>query len=806
MLSRCRSLRRMSVFAGTLVVCPVLLLIFRQVLDAQSRVPPVKNRLKGEISTSRRFAVKDNEHPLARAQDDAGAVSESFTMRGITLILKMTDAQQTGLNQLLLDQQTRSSPDYHKWLTPEQYAERFGASQDDVRKIRTWLEREGFTSVEIARSRARISFDGTAGQVNRVFLTPIHQYQVGGRMHYANASAPFLPSQLQGLVSAVRGLNDFHPKARAVRSRQAGMNTTPHFTSSISGSHFLAPEDFAVIYNVRSLYNAGIDGTGQKIAIAGQTDIDPKDIDAFRSAAGLPANEPQVVLYGADPGTNANDLGEADLDIEWAGAVARNATIVYANSTDVFNSAIHAIDDNLAPVLSLTYGTCEANVSAAEMSTLTAAFQQANAQGITVIAATGDFGAADCDEPTDPKKVVASATHGLSIDVPSDIPYVTALGGSTLTEGTGTYWNTSNDANGGSALSYIPESVWNDTSASGGITASGGGGSKLFTKPVWQTGENVPNDGFRDTPDVSLSASANHDGYLMCSGGDCVNGFRNSDNTVDLAGGTSVAAPAFAAIIALLNQHSGTTQGNINFILYPLAASSTDAFHDVTQGDNKVPCTLGSTDCISGGNIGYSAGPGYDQATGLGSVDAANMVNEWSTVTAKTQNGGGTPDFSFTLSPGNLALTKGTVGTASIAIAPLNGFNGAVAFTCQVPSSLGNVSCAVASNIVGSGSGRVTITVPLNSAVFTLRTVTGVGGTQFACVGSATLLGLAVLMYAGARRLRPAAFAGLAAAGMLMISGCDDGNGGSSEKSGSVTVVASSGTLQHSAAISVTVN
>jgi subtilase family serine protease len=784
----------------------MLLLIFRQVLHAENKVPPVKNRVKGEISTSRRFAVKENESPLARTGQDAGDVGESFMLRGITFVFKMTDAQQAALNQLLLDQQTRSSPDYHKWLTPEQYAARFGASQDDAQKVKTWLEREGFTFVQTARSRARISFDGSAERVNRVFLTPIHRYQIGGQMHYANVSAPFLPSQLQELVSAVRGLNDFHPKARAVRSRQAGTNTTAHFTSSISGAHFLAPEDFAVIYNVRSLYNAGIDGTGQKIAIAGQTDIDLKDIDAFRSAAGLPANEPLVVLYGADPGTNTNDLGEADLDIEWAGAVARNATIVYANSTDVFNSAIHAIDDNLAPVLSLTYGTCEANVSAAEMSTLTAAFQQANAQGITVIAASGDFGAADCDEPTDSKQVVASATHGLSIDVPSDIPYVTALGGSTLTEGTGTYWNTINDANGGSALSYIPETVWNDTSTTAGIAASGGGASKLFTKPVWQTGENVPNDGFRDTPDVSLSASANHDGYLMCSGGDCVNGFRDTDNTVDLAGGTSVAAPTFAGIIALLNQHSDTTQGNINFILYPLAASSTDAFHDITQGDNKAPCTLGSTDCVSGGSIGYSAGPGYDQATGLGSVDAANLVNEWSTVSAKTQSGGGTPDFTFTLSPSSLALTKGTVGTASVAISPLNGFNGPVAFTCQVPTSLGNVSCAVSNNIVGSGSGTVTITVPLNSALVRLRTVNGSGRMQFALIASASLLGLAMFMYAGARRLRPAAFAGLAAAGLLVISGCDDGNGGSSEKSGSVTVLASSGTLQHSAAISVTVN
>jgi subtilase family serine protease len=782
----------------------VIVAISQQVLDSEPKPQAVANRLQGRISGSRRVELKNNQSPLAHAEDDAGEVSGSLSLQ-MMLALQMTSAQQAALNQLLLEQQTPSSSNYHKWLTPEQYADQFGVSQADAQKIQEWLQGEGFTSVQVAKSRERVYFNGTAEQVKTVFQTPIHYYRRDGVTHYANASAPFIPNELTGMVTSIRGLNDFHPKPRVRRS-----TISPHFTSSISGNHYIAPEDFAIIYDVQALYNSGIDGTGQKIVIPGQTDIATSDIDAFRAASGLPANDPQVVLYGTDPGTSSSDLSEADLDIEWAGAVARNATIIYVNSTDVFTSAIYAIDNNLAPVLSITYGSCESSISASEINTWTTAFEQANSQGMTVLAAAGDFGAADCDEPSNPNVTVTSATQGLSIDAPGSIPFVTSVGGTEFNEGTGSYWNSTNDSNNGSAVSYIPETAWNDTSSANGIAATGGGVSILFTKPAWQTGENVPSDGFRDVPDVSLDASPDHDGYLICSGGSCVSGFRNTDQSLNVVGGTSVDAPAFGALIALVNQYTGTIQGNINLVLYPLAAATTNVFHDITTGNNLVPCTEGSTDCPNGGTIGYSAGPGYDQVTGWGTVDATNLVHEWTSVKPNTGNTV-TPDFSLALSSTSLTVSRGSSAATTATISPLNAFYGTVSFSCQVSSSLSNTTCtAITASVVGQGNTIINVTAASQSGILGFR---GLGGKTnyglwmmaFAALLLAAFFGFSNRALSGLRRI---SLAGILTLGAVVLVGCGNGSGSStpSEQTGTLTIVATSGSIQHTSTIPVTVD
>ena len=159
---------------------------------------------------------------------------------------------------------------------------------------------------------------------------------------------------------------------------------------------------------------------------------------------------------------------------------------------------------------------------------------------------------------------------------------------------------------------------------------------RIFTKPPWQTGIGVPQDGVRDVPDISLNASPDHDASLVCARGNCVNGFRdvssdpNLNNSLTVVGGTSMGAPTFAGIVALINQKMGSSQGNVNPTLYAMAASTPAAFHDITTGNNMVPCTAGSTDCPSSGELGYSATPGYDLASGLGSIDAFNLVTNWS--------------------------------------------------------------------------------------------------------------------------------------------------------------------------------
>ena len=580
-------------------------LIFAPGVLAQS------SRISRSIDRARRITLAGHLHPKALAQNDQGRVAPSLEISYLTLEFAQTDAQKAGLAQLLKDQQTPGSSSYHQWLTPEQYADRFGLSQSDLDKIANWIQSEGLSVTAIARGRNWIAVSGPAAQVESAFQTELHHYLVSGQMHFANATEPSVPAALSGVVRAIRGLNDFRQKARPHVLR-------PAFTSS-SGNHYLAPNDLATIYNIGALYNAGFDGTGQKIAVAGQTQVDLADIHQFRTRFNLNANDPQITLVpgSRDPGQVNGDLGEADLDLEWSGAVARNATLLYVYATDVMTAVQYAIDQNLAPVLSLSYGSCEPETPASDMATLQAWAQQANAQGITWFAASGDAGGADCDDPQHP---------GLAVDVPGSIPEVTSVGGTEFAEGTGTFWSALTDANGASVLSYIPEMAWNDSAADGEPSATGGGASIFFTKPSWQVAPGVPGDNARHVPDISLNASADHDGYLVYSGGSLAS-----------YGGTSAPTPVFAGIAALLNQYlvaknlqSTAGAGNINPQLYSLARSSPAIFHDTTSGDNVVTVACGRRAINCGnGPVGFTAGAGYDETTGLGSVDAYLLVTGW---------------------------------------------------------------------------------------------------------------------------------------------------------------------------------
>ena len=581
-----------------------------------------RNRIMQSMEAGER-AVVGGAHPMARAELDRGPVAGSMRIDHAAMVFKPSPEQQLALEKLLREQQDPTSPNYHRWLTPEEFGERFGMSENDLAEVSAWLKSQGLTVEGYARGRNRIFFSGTAAQVASAFRTEFHQYAVEGETRFANVSGVSVPAALSGVVMDFRGFDSFRPRPR-VRS------VKPDFTSHLSGLHLVTPGDFAVIYNVKALYDSGFDGTGQSIAVVGQTTISTADIDAFRSAAGLPAKNLQLVSVDNTTGVSAGDVVEADLDVEWSGGVAKNATVLYvfeggSSTKNVFDAFDFAIDNKLSPVISVSYGGCEVSFStqAGELA-LRQTVLQANSQGQTIIGPSGDTGAADCDfSPTTP---VESATQGLAVDTPASIPEVTALGG---TEFTGDSPNpttsglTDAPANppfwagttGGvddisSALNYIPEMAWNDTAASvaasQGFSATGGGVSKVFAKPTWQNGV-TPADGQRDVPDISLNASPNHDGSLICSQGSCVNGFRDGSGNLNssIVGGTSVSVPAFVGIVAILNQAvpppaGQLGQGNINPTLYSKAG--TGAFHDIAAGDNKVPCKTGSTDCPSGAN------------------------------------------------------------------------------------------------------------------------------------------------------------------------------------------------------------
>jgi len=613
------------------------------------------NRIARTVDNRQRVTLPGHIHPSARAENDQGRVDPSLPLSYVTVLLKPSDSQQADLDRFLASQQDPSSPDYHHWLTPEQYADRFGVSQDDLDKIAAWLRDQNLTVVATARARNWVAFSGTAAQVETAFATEIHHYLAGGKLHFANSTEPSIPAAFADVVNAIHGLTDFRlrPPKHLVRQLQ------PEYNGS-RGSHYLAPDDVAVIYNIQPLYNAGVDGSGQQIVVVGQTQIKLSDIEQFHSSFNLPGGDPTLVEVPntANPGISTDDLPEADLDLELASAVARKASITFVYSDDVETSAQYAIDQNIAPVLSMSYGQCEAQTPASDARTMQSLALQANAQGITWIAASGDSGAADCFDPT------TRAVTGLSVDMPGSIPEVTSVGGTEFVDGGGSYWANSNNANQASALSYIPETAWNDSVADGSPSASGGGVSIYFAKPSWQTGFGVPNDGARDVPDLALAGSADHDGFLVYTGG-----------SQQVYGGTSVGAPTFAGITALLNQYqvahgfqSSAGQGNVNPRLYSLAQATPSAFHDITTGDNMVnPCPPKARNCTSG-NIGYSAGPGYDLVTGLGSLDVYAMVTAWHLsatprVTAAMDLSSDTGDITPGGNTNLTATVKGTNGT-----------------------------------------------------------------------------------------------------------------------------------------------
>ena len=646
-------------------------------LSIQALAQP--NRITKTVDDAQRVRVMGSLDPRALSQNDLGRADPSSALGYITLALKPTAAQQSALEGLIKGQQDRSSPSFHRWLTPEQFGDRFGVSASDLAKVRAWIESQGFHVEDVARARNWVAFSGTVATAETAFRTEIHRYSANGEQHFANATELSIPEALGDVVRGVRGLDDFWRREKAL----------PAYTLP-SGVNELAPDDWTTIYDVKPLYAAGIDGTGQRLAILGTSDFPQAFMDSFRSMFGLPPSQIEMHLVGPDPGVTSSE-SEAALDLEWSGAIARKATIVYVYATNFNDAAQAAIDQNLATVMSQSFGTCEPSAVMGNR----AMAQQANAQGITWMASSGDSGGAGCDAHgffgTTGNSTQAMA--GLWVELPAGYPEVTGVGGTEFNEGAGTYWATSNNANGGSALSYIPEMVWNETGP-GGLLASGGGASTYFPKPAWQAGPGVPNDYVRDVPDVSFSASGNHDPYAVMN----ANGLRAT-------GGTSASSPSFAGVVALLNQYAVSKGiqpapglGNINPELYRLAQTTTNVFHDITVGNNMVPCAAGSLDCVTG-SFGFNAAPGYDQATGLGSIDVNNLFQEWNTPS-------GVATTSIMANPASIVLGSTVQLTATVTSA-----NAGTAPTGTVTFSCGSTILGTATLVNSGGAAMATLTV-----------------------------------------------------------------------------------------------
>ncbi len=645
------------------VLLPAIFL-FMMLLPLAGLGQSVKQLIVQPVNEAQVEVLKGNTHRLAQPQFDRGAAPAALAMNRMLLVLKRSSAQETALSKLLDDQQDKNSPNYHKWLTPEEFGKQFGPSDPDIQTITAWLQSSGFQSVQVNKGRTMIEFSGTAAQVQQAFHTPIHSYVINGEQHWANQQDPSVPAAIAPAVAGVMSLHNFFrkPQLHIAKERIPAEYTSgsqPRITfPGPPVLHALGPADLVNIYHVPGSWNSGTAGKGIKIGVVGRTDLysGGYDITSFRNVFSVCCGSFSIVRNGEDPGDlGGGEEAEATLDVSWAGAIADGAQIEFVvsastNTTDgVDLSELYIIDNNLADIMTESFGSCEADETSAQAAGISALAEQAAAEGITYIVSSGDNGAEGCDDPNSE----AVAQGPLSVNVLASTPYTIAVGGTMFNEHgmDSLYWNaTNNQITGASALSYIPENVWNESCLASecgqdaGIWAGSGGVSQFFTKPSWQSGvPGIPADGMRDVPDVSLTA-AGHDPYLLCLENSCV---PDSQGFISFAGisGTSASAPSFAGIMALVDQQMGGRQGLANYVLYRLAASQTLSqcngsnttglpntnciFNDVTVGNNAVPGETGFGTPTSS----YQSATGYDLATGLGSVNVTNLVNNWNSVT-----------------------------------------------------------------------------------------------------------------------------------------------------------------------------
>src|SRR5713226_9786689 len=761
-------------------------------------------RIIQAVNEADRVALAGNTHPEARIANDRGPVANAFAMEHMLLQLKRSPAQELAVQKFLDELQSKGSPNFHHWVTAQEFGERFGLAKSDLDAVTTWLESHGFQVNVVYPSGMLIDFSGTAAQVRKAFQSEIHYLAVKGERHIGNMSDPRIPAALAPVIDGIVSLHDFRPHTMHHLRK---VNTQFTSTDILGGATYaVVPADLAKIYDLNPLFSAGISGQGQTIVLIEDTDVfSASDWSTFRQTFGLsgytsasfaqvhpPAPPSQPANNCAAPGVIAPNDAEAILDAEWASASAPSAAIEMAACADTratFGGLIaiqNLINASTPPpsIMSISYGQCETVNGAAANVAYNSAYQQAAAEGVSVFVSAGDSGAAGCDNS------VAEATHGIGVNAFASTPFNVAVGGTDFSDtfsGTNaTFWNSTNTPAFGSAISYVPEIPWNDSCAGlllsaylgfsptyGAFslcndpffvpffqtTVAGGGGPsgcatgtpstsgvvsgtcQGWPKPSWQSILGNPNDGVRDTPDVSLFAADGLWGhfYVFCWS-DTANGGAAcgaNPSAWSGAGGTSFASPIMAGIQALINQKAGGPQGNPAPLYYQLAAAeygsagnsscnsdkgntvaSTCIFYDVTSGDMDVDCVgpncflaNGSVCVLSTSNTSfapaYGTNIGWDFATGIGTINAANLVNNWPTPSSQ-------PGFTLSASPASPAFIQGASGSTTITVHPLNGFSGNVNLTASglpsgVTASFGTNPAMTSSLMTLSATGTVAV-------------------------------------------------------------------------------------------------
>jgi subtilase family serine protease len=693
-----------------------MLLLF----GAATAANATQRQVVAPIDESRRVTLHGNTRPEAIPANDLGEVDDSLPLDHMQLLLRRSDKLQQQLDAYTESLSDKTSPNYHQWLTAEEFGSRFGVSLEDIDAVSGWLATHGLQVNTVYPNRLTIDFSGTAAQVREAFQTEIHAYEVKGARHIANNRDPQIPAALAPAIAGIVSLHDFRPRPM--------LKPRANYTFNDQGENYaVTPADLATIYNLTAAFKKGFTGKGQTIVVIEDTNVySTADWTKFRKTFGLSSYTsgsftqvhpaPKTGANNcANPGVNSNgDDGEAILDAEWASAAAPNAHIELAACDDTnttfggqiaLQNLLNAGTKTSPPpaLISISYGDCESDMGAAGNQALNLLYQQAVSEGVSVFVSSGDENAASCDAGN------AIATHGIAVSGFASSPYDVAVGGTdfadTYLNDNSTYWNATNTTSYGSAKSYIPEIPWNDSCASVllgkyvasavpygktgfcnissgtdnylDVTGGSGGPSNCATgtasttditsgtckgrpKPTWQVVLGNPADKVRDIPDVSLFAANGvwSHFYLYCFS-DAANGgtpCTGAPSGWAGGGGTSFSSPIMAGIQALVDEKWGR-QGNPNPIYYKIAkaeygasgsaacnsnkgksAASSCVFYDVTLGDIDVNCR-GTYNCyLDGAKNGvlstsktaytpaYKTTTGWDFATGIGTVNAYNLV------------------------------------------------------------------------------------------------------------------------------------------------------------------------------------
>ncbi len=755
------------------------------------------------VDESKLVTLGGNTRPEATARYDRGLVADDLSMDHMLLLLKRSPEQERELEKFIDELHDKSSPQFHRWLTAQEFGDRFGVANQDRETIKNWLQSHGFKVNVDYTNNVFIDFSGTAGQIRAAFHTEIHHLNVKGEKHIANMSDPRIPEALAPAIAGVVSLNDFKPHTM-YRPRKQYTDGSCLFGTC----YLVVPGDLATIYNLNPLFSEGISGQGQTIVVLEDTDVyTTADWTSFRSVFGLSSYTegsftqihpapPSGSNNCTDPGVNGDD-DEAILDAEYSSAAAPSAAIVLASCSDTsaFGGQIallNLLNESSTPpaIVSMSYGECEAISGAALNASFNTTFQQAVTEGVSVFVSSGDADAAACDRNL-------TATHGIGITGWGETAYNVSVGGTdyadTYEKENSTYWSATNSPTYESALSYVPEIPWNDSCASVllslfegfsepygssgfcnsseaqsldvlGSTGGSGGPSGCATgvpstpaevsgtcagypKPSYQSLFGNPSDGVRDIPDVSLfAANGIWDHYYpFCFSGPGGASCSEAPDEWPGAGGTSFSSPIMAGIQALVNQKVGERQGQPDYVYYSLAnteygASGNSAcnstlgnkvgssciFYDVTLGDIDTDC-IGKVDCYlpsgvrgvlstsdSADDPAYGTQTGWDFATGIGSVNAYNLVNAWPT---------GAAGFTLSANPNAVTISKGGAsGASTIIITPQGGFSGSVTLAATGlpkgvtasfspnPTTTSSTLTLTASKTAKAGTATVTIT------------------------------------------------------------------------------------------------